>query len=381
LVTRSLVLSCAAVLALAACSEPATSQKTAQEAPPAKLAPPPTGPLPPAITPPAPVELGQAPALVAPKASAAVAINSAELDADPVKGGPDPAVVRAEVLLDRARFSPGVIDGRTGDNLAQAIAAYERANGLADDGKLDAEVWKTLTEADTAPAIVSYVITDGDVAGPFIGKVPDDMAALAKLPAAGYGDPSEALAEKFHMDPKLLSALNPSADFGKAGATILVAAPRSGELPEVTAVEVDKSLREVRAYDASGKLVARYPASVGSAERPAPDGVWAVNTVAPKPVYYYDPKRLTFGRDEAKGKLKIAAGPNNPVGSTWIDLTKDTYGIHGSPDPEIIGKRQSHGCVRLTNWDAAELGAAVKKGTKVSFVGSDAVKKKVAPKT
>ena len=171
------------------------------------------------------------------------------------------------------------------------------------------------------------------------------------------------------MDPALIKSLNPGADLSAAGTTVLVAAPRSGDLPEVKRIEVDKDERAVRAYDAEGKLLALYPASVGSAERPAPSGTWAVNAVAPRPVYYYDPKRLTFGRQEAKGKLKIAAGPNNPVGSTWIDLTKDTFGIHGSPDPEIIGKRQSHGCVRLTNWDAAELGKAVTKGVEVSFVG------------
>jgi lipoprotein-anchoring transpeptidase ErfK/SrfK len=243
------------------------------------------------------------------------------------------------------------------------------------DGKLDPEVWMRLTGADPAPAVVKYTLTAEDVAGPFIGQVPKDMADQARLESLGYADAAEALGEKFHMDPALLKALNPEADLTAAGTVLLVAAPRTGELSEVASIEIDKAEREVRAYDAGGKLVALYPASVGSTERPAPTGTWAVNTVAPRPVYYYDPKRLTFGRDEAKGKLKIAAGPNNPVGSTWIDLTKDTYGIHGSPDPEIIGKRQSHGCVRLTNWDAAELGKAVKKGTKVTFVGSEAAKK------
>jgi lipoprotein-anchoring transpeptidase ErfK/SrfK len=171
------------------------------------------------------------------------------------------------------------------------------------------------------------------------------------------------------MDQDLLEAMNPGVDFAKAGTVVLVTAPRQGGLAEVARVEVDKGERAVKAYGADGTLIAFYPASVGSAERPAPSGTWAVRAVAPDPVYYYDPKRLTFGEAEAKGALKIAAGPNNPVGSTWIDLTKDTYGIHGTPDPEVIGKRQSHGCVRLTNWDAAELGKAVKPGVEVAFVG------------
>jgi lipoprotein-anchoring transpeptidase ErfK/SrfK len=123
-------------------------------------------------------------------------------------------------------------------------------------------------------------------------------------------------------------------------------------------------------------LLAVYPATVGSTERPAPDGEWAVRTVAPNPTYTYDPSRLTFGKTE-QGKLTIKPGPNNPVGSTWIDLTKDTYGIHGTPDPRQVGKTASHGCVRLTNWDARQLGAAVKKGAVVAFVGVEQVK---APK-
>ncbi len=300
--------------------------------------------------------------------------TAAPTDVKPVAGAPDPVMIKAQVLLDRARFAPGVIDGRGGENVRQALAAFERAHQLAEDGKLDPEVWTALT-ADAGPVVVRYTLTAEDVAGPFIGAVPEGYDAQAKLPNLGYADAAEALGEKFHMDPKLLKALNPEADFAVAGTTLLVAAPRTGDLPEVAAIEVDKAARAVRAYDASGKLLALYPASVGSTERPAPSGDWAVNTVAPAPIYYYDPSRLTFGRTEAKGRLKIAAGPNNPVGSTWIDLTKDTYGIHGSPDPEIIGKRQSHGCVRLTNWDAAELGKAVKKGTRVTFVGEAAARK------
>jgi lipoprotein-anchoring transpeptidase ErfK/SrfK len=384
------ILAALGAAALAACSPPAAPQKVAAQKavpqPPAiTLAPPPTAPNLPEVTAPTPVELGPAPSFVAPDTPAAQAINGAEFGAAAAKpaakgtqkaatrpaAGPDPVLIRAQVLLDRARFAPGVIDGRDGDNLRQAVAAYERANQLPEDGKLDAQVWMLLTANDPAPAVVNHTLTAEDVAGPFLGTVPVGYEAQAQLPALGYADVAEALGEKFHMDPKLLKALNPGADLGAAGTVILVATPRSGDLPAVALIEVDKARRAVRAYDASGKLLALYPASVGSAERPAPDGTWAVAAVAPRPVYYYDPKRLTFGLAEAKGKLKIAAGPNNPVGSTWIDLTKDTYGIHGSPDPEIIGKRQSHGCVRLTNWDAAELGKAVKKGTKVVFLGAD----------
>ncbi len=377
-VTRFPLTALALLTALAACSDPSPPQKTAET-----LAPPAKPVVPPNVTAPASVELGAARSLTAPDDPVARTINEVQFRQETAAAAPtdkaatakaDPVLIKAQVLLDRARFAPGVIDGRDGENVRQALAAFERAHQLPEDGKLDEQVWTALI-ADTGPVVVSYTITDDDVAGPFIGAVPEGYEAQAKLPSLGFANAAEALSEKFHMDPKLLKALNPEADFTAAGTTILVTAPRVGDLPEVAAIEVDKAARAVRVYDASGKLLALYPASVGSAERPAPSGVWAVNTVAPEPVYYYDPSRLTFGRTEAKGKLKIAAGPNNPVGSTWIDLTRDTYGIHGSPDPEIIGKRQSHGCVRLTNWDAAELGRAVKKGTKVTFVGAEASKK------
>ncbi len=283
-----------------------------------------------------------------------------------------PALLKAEVLLDRAGFSPGVIDGRDGTNLQHALEAFDTANALAADGALDAATLNALVAADAAPAMQNYVITADDEAGPFIGTPPKDYQALSKLPALGYSTPLQALAEKFHMDQKLLQALNPGADFTKVGQTLLVAAPRATSRDmQVTRIEVDKSDDEVRAFGADGKLLAFYPATVGSTERPAPSGVFAVTSVAPHPAYFYDPARLTFTPAGAKGKLRIAPGPNNPVGSTWIALTVPTYGIHGSPDPTTIGKRQSHGCVRLTNWDAVELGKSVKKGVQVAFVGED----------
>ena len=284
----------------------------------------------------------------------------------------DPLLVKAEVLLDRAGFSPGVIDGKGGTNFQHALEAFASAHGASSQGSLDAATWSALAGADAAPAMQSYVITADDEAGPFIGTPPKDYQALSKLPALAYSTPLQALSEKFHMDQQLLKALNPGADFSKIGQTLLVAAPRAAPRDmQVTRIEVDKSDDEVRAFGSDGKLLAFYPATVGSAERPAPSGVFAVTSVAPHPAYFYDPARLTFAPEGAKGKLRIAPGPNNPVGATWIALTVPTYGIHGSPDPTTIGKRQSHGCVRLTNWDAVELGKAVKKGVTVDFVGQD----------
>jgi lipoprotein-anchoring transpeptidase ErfK/SrfK len=308
---------------------------------------------------------------------AAQAINLAGLPAPRGRLAYDPTLLRLEVLLDRAGFSPGAIDGRQGTNLKHAIAAYAEAHGLTSDGTLDPALWRQIAGADTGPVVQAYRISAEDEAGPFIGKPPKDYQALAKLPALSYSSPEQALAERFHMSQALLEVLNPKSDFTQVGALIVVAVPRAAPRDyQAQRVEVDKSSDEVRVFGADGKLAAEYPATVGSTERPAPSGRFAVAAVAPHPAYFYDPARLTFTPTGATGKLRIAPGPNNPVGSTWIALTIPTYGIHGAPDPTEIGKQQSHGCVRLTNWDAAELGHAVKKGVPVDFVGTEAKPKR-----
>lgn len=277
-------------------------------------------------------------------------------------------LIRIETLLDRAHFSPGVIDGRPGVNLHNAIAAYAEARGLATDGAVSNELINSLTSADRGPVTQTYTITPADEQGPFIEHLPQDFTALARLRHLGYRGPVQEFAERFHMSEELLRTLNPDADFNKAGTAILVLHPGNGVLGEpVARVEVDKNANQVRVYNDAGAVIAIYPATVGSTERPAPSGRWAVKSVTFNPDYIYDPRRLTFRK--ARRKLTIRPGPNNPVGTTWIALTKETYGIQGSPDPSLVGKTASHGCVRLTNWDAAALGHAVKKGTPVVFVG------------
>lgn len=279
---------------------------------------------------------------------------------------PDPAIARAQILLDRANFSPGVIDGLGGDNTRQAIAAFEKAAGLPEDGVLDAEVFQRLTAGDNGRVTADYTITTADLSGPFIGQVPSDLQAMSKLTTVGYATPLEALAEKFHMTEGLLRALNPDVDFGKAGQKIVVASVAQTDLAaDVARIVVDKAERSVRAYDANDQLLAFYPATIGSSARPAPSGDLSVVGVAPEPNYTYDPDRVSYDRGDRK--VIVPPGPNNPVGSVWIDLSRDTYGIHGTPDPSKVGKTFSSGCVRLTNWDAEQLASRVKPGVRVVF--------------
>lgn len=316
----------------------------------------------------------QPPAAAQPTAPAALtreAVESAvfETAPAPVEGQParpDAATARAQILLDRANFSPGVIDGLGGDNTRQAIAAFEKAAGLPQDGVLDAEVFRRLTSGDDGRVLTDYTITAADLSGPFIGQVPASLADMAKLKTVGYATPLEMLAEKFHMTEGLLQALNPGVDFGKAGQTIVVAAVAQTDLAaEVAHIVVDKAERSVRVYDASDKLLAFYPATIGSSARPAPSGELTVVGVAPEPNYTYDPDRVSYDRGDRK--VIVPPGPNNPVGSVWIDLSRDTYGIHGTPDPSKVGKTFSSGCVRLTNWDAEQLASRVKPGVRVTF--------------
>jgi lipoprotein-anchoring transpeptidase ErfK/SrfK len=278
----------------------------------------------------------------------------------------DAGMVRIQVLLDRAHFSPGVIDGYDGENVRKAVSAYQEANGLTLNGLADDALLTRLEQADTSPALVAYVLTAEDVRGPFV-DVPSDLEAMSRLDHVGYETAAEAVAEKFHMDEDLLRTLNPDVDFTQAGTEIVVA-NGGGELDtQVASVEVDVSEGAVRAFDASNRIVAYYPASIGSRDAPAPIGEHSVRGVAFDPTYRYDPARLpTFGARE-HGAVDIAAGPNNPVGAVWIALSEETYGIHGAANPAQVSKTQSHGCIRLTNWDAVELGRALSAGVPVAI--------------
>ena len=298
------------------------------------------------------------------------AVNEAEFGTriEKLRNGIDPVMLKLQVLLDRARFSPGEIDGRAGENARKAIAAFERARNLPADGKLDAEMWAKLTETSSEPALIEYTIADDDVKGPFLTKLPSKMEDMQNLDHLGYTSAIEGIGEKFHMSGKLLKILNPGKTFDKAGETIVVANVRSEPLHQkVTKIEIDKPKRLLRAFAKDGQLLAVYPASIGSKEKPAPTGTYKITSIAQNPTYKYNPE-YRFKGVKARSAFTIKSGPNNPVGSVWISLSLKGYGIHGTPDPSKVSKTESHGCVRLTNWDAKSLASIAQKGTTVAFL-------------
>jgi lipoprotein-anchoring transpeptidase ErfK/SrfK len=310
------------------------------------------------------------------------------------KAKPDPLVMKTQVLLERAKFSPGAIDAKDGTNLQKALWAFQQAKGMPATGRLDAETWAKL--APTDDVVMRYTISEADTKGPFVKKIPKDFVEMAEIDALFYGSARELLAEKFHMSEALLALLNPGKRFDRPGTEIVVAnvtpldraqlafvqaqkaakpaqdgKRKADAPPDGTRVEVNKAERALRVYGPDGSLAAYFPISIGSDEKPAPSGRVEVKFVAMNPTYRYNPA-YAFKGQTAEKPVKVKPGPNNPVGLMWIGLSADSYGLHGTPNPDNISKTESNGCVRLTNWDAIALAKLVRKGTPVDFVDGTA---------
>jgi lipoprotein-anchoring transpeptidase ErfK/SrfK len=280
-----------------------------------------------------------------------------------------------QVLLDKQNFSVGEIDGKPGPNFTHALAALQLARNLPSSGVADCDTWHALGGDTAGSPTVMYQMTEADANGPFVKAIPPALPDQAALPALGYTSPLESLAEKFHTSPAVLQRLNPGVRFD-ANQAITVpavqafAADAAKPVPDpaladvtVTVTRDESALRVTRA---DGTLVFFAPVTTGSEHDPLPIGDWKVTAVSWKPTFHYNPD-LFWDAKESDAKATLKPGPNNPVGIVWVDVNIEHYGIHGTPEPSRVGHTESHGCVRLTNWDAARLASLVKAGTPVQF--------------
>jgi lipoprotein-anchoring transpeptidase ErfK/SrfK len=305
------------------------------------------------------------------------------------KPGPDLNIMKTQVILDHLGFSPGVIDGRPGAGLKRAIAGFQKANGVVATGEIDQRTGAALDKFNATQPVREIVLTDADLAGQFVGPIPKKEDAQAKLPSLGYSNPLEMLSERYHTTNAVLIALNspntPVAPGAKIKVPNVVTGGRAypANIPEdykqtLAGLNVDSSQpqadhlvvsradKTLSVYDAQQKLLAQFPVTTGSSHDPLPIGKWKIMVLDYNPKFHFNPK-LFWDASKGEKAAMLPPGPNGPVGVIWMDLDKAHYGIHGTPVPENIGRTASHGCVRMTNWDAARLSLMVKSGTPAIF--------------
>lgn len=291
----------------------------------------------------------------------------------PVQGKAGPSVFQIQTLLDRALFSPGIIDGRWGKNTRKAVYWLQKREGLGATGSVDQPTLARLKELAGNPQqiVKAHTLSAEDVEGPFV-DIPEDIYEKAKMECMCYESLTEKLAETFHTSPAVLRQLNPGVDLNalKAGSTIQVPNTRdkdAGQAKTVARLIVSDGGHYVHAVDGNGKIVFHFPSTLGADYAPSPDGKFTVNSITKRPDWHYQPDILERV-DDSRPDAVIPPGPNNAVGMVWMDLSKPHYGIHGTSAPETIGYAESHGCVRLTNWDALFLADRIESGTPVNFV-------------
>jgi lipoprotein-anchoring transpeptidase ErfK/SrfK len=323
-------------------------------------------------------------------AALALALLAPAVLAQPAATPPiDRTILHAQVILDHLGFSPGVIDGRQGKTLVAALKGFQQANGLPETGKLDGVTLHALYPYRQQRPTVTIALTNAMLAGPYINPIPHDEDKQAKLPSLAYRSPMEKLAEMFHTTPQVLMDLNSPETRLATGSKIVVPDVVTTDhaydaklpdhwratlamlnvaatQPRAAKVVVDKSDQVLRAYDDNGQLIAQFMVTTGSEHDPLPIGTWKIYGADYNPKFHYNPK-LFWDAKKSDDPAMLPPGPNGPVGVVWLDLSKEHYGIHGTPEPQNIGRTESHGCVRLTNWDAARLAMMIRPGTPAIF--------------
>ena len=326
----------------------------------------------------------------------AVSAMAASIAAQPPKPQPkaqsepagiDRTIMHVQVILDRVGFSPGVIDGKEGESLKLALRGFQQSRGLPVTGKIDQPTLRALHQYRAIRPTTRVRVSESDLRGPFTNPIPKDPEKQAKLPCLCYQTALEKIAERFHTTPATLVALNSPDTPLRAGQPIVVpsalpytrdykvkdqkvrellsALNVNAEQPQGDRVVVDKSEGVLRVYNGE-RMIAQFPATMGSAQFPLPIGEWKITAHSYMPPWHYQPDLLA-NADKSDPDMIIKPGPNNPVGVAWLDLSKEHYGIHGTAEPATIGRAESSGCIRLTNWDVARLSLMVKPGTRAIF--------------